>query len=258
MTKNHFVGSSCRRTLEGGVDYLRRREVAHSRYSAEILLAACLSLPRSQLYLSDSRSLSREDDDEFHRLLSLRGARFPLAYLTGTAGFYNLELRSDRRALIPRPETELLVEECLDRLKAGGSGPRRVLDLGCGGGAIALALAAETSAEIFASDLSAPALALARENALRLDLARRVIFRQGDFFQPWRNFPPGGFNLIVSNPPYISGSEIDRLPEEVRLHEPLLALSRERDGLTAIRRLIDESPLYLRPGGFLVFEIGAG
>lgn len=252
------AGSSCRKILEVGINYLRRRGVTHARYSAEVLLASCLALARAQLYLSSSRSLSPEEEECFFRLLSRRSGRTPLAYLTGTAGFYNLELRADRRALIPRPETELLVEECLDRIPAVGSGPCRVLDLGCGGGAIALALAAETDAEIFASDLSAPALDLARENAFCLDLTGRVRFLQGDFFQPWRDSPPGGFDLIVSNPPYVSGSEIDRLPDEVRLHEPLLALSGGRDGLTVIRRLIEESPLYLRPDGFLVFEIGAG
>jgi release factor glutamine methyltransferase len=247
-----------RRVLEDGIDLLRRSGVSLPRYSAEVLLSAALSLSRARIYLPDPDPLSPGEKDEFYRLLSLRSDRFPLSYLTGTAGFYSLEFRSDRRALIPRPETEVLVEESLSLLEAFSSVPARILDLGCGGGAIALALAAETGSNIFASDISRPALDLARENARRLGLAGRVTFRRGDLFSPWRDATSRGFDLIVSNPPYISDPELDLLPDEVRLHEPETALRGGADGLDIIRRLIAESPEYLKPGGFLVFEIGAG
>jgi release factor glutamine methyltransferase len=253
---------------------LRTQSVDTPRLDAEVLLAHCLGINRAQLYARLSAQASPTDQVAFSQLIKRRARREPLAYITGVREFWSLEFCVTPAVLIPRPETELVVETVL-RLLAQATGHRpqatgclpalrpphsafRILDLGTGSGCIAIALAKEwPEAELWAIDISTAALAVAQENASKHGVAERLHFLQGDVFAPLsKNTVP--FDLIVSNPPYIARLDLAALQPEVRDWEPHTALSGGEDGLDFYRRLIEESPSYLRSGGGLVMELGAG
>lgn len=235
--------------------YLGDRGIAEARLDAELLLADSLGVKRLDLYLQHDRPLAAEELAEFKARLLRRARREPLQYIAGTAAFRNLNLRVDRRVLIPRPETEVLVEEVL-RWCRGRSG-LSALDVGTGSGAIAICLATEGDAfsHVVGTDLSADALEVARMNAEAAAPDRGVELRQGAVYAPVAG---ERFDVIVSNPPYVAEAERDDLQPEVVRWEPELALFSGADGLTVIRELVDGAPLHLRPGGLLAMEIGAG
>ena len=242
--------------LRRGESFLREKGRERPRAGAEELLAWTLKIPRWRLFLDHSRALLPGEKSAYDSLLSLRADGAPPAYLLGEVGFHEIDLAVAPGVFIPRPETELLVEEARTRIARFSLS--RLLDLGCGSGAIALALARVLPGlSVFASDLSPEALRLARRNAETLGLSGRIEFREGDLFSPWRETGRSFFDVIACNPPYIRREEIPGLPGEVSLHEPLLALDGGEDGLAVIERLTRESPAYLRPGGWLIFEIGA-
>jgi release factor glutamine methyltransferase len=199
-------------------EHLARHGVESPRFEAELLLAKALGLSRLDLYLQHDRPLTAADRDAIRGLVRRRAGREPLAYVLGEWGFRRLTLRTDGRALVPRPETEVVVERCLE-LIAPLAEPR-VLDVGTGTGAIALAIADEhPGARVTALDASADALALARENAAASGL--RIELVEGDAFA---GLPPGPFDLVVSNPPYVDADELASLEPEVRDFEPRAAL----------------------------------
>jgi release factor glutamine methyltransferase len=203
--------------LRGATDYLASRGVPSPRVDAELLLAHALGFSRIDLYTQHDRPLTESERAEARELVRRRGAREPLAYVLGEWGFRRLVLKTDERALVPRPETEVVVERCL-ALIAGASEPR-VLDIGTGTGAIALAIAQEhPGARVTGTDQSQRAVALAAENASALELP--VDFRHGDLLAG----ATGPFDLVVSNPPYVRADEIDALEPEVREWEPRDAL----------------------------------
>jgi release factor glutamine methyltransferase len=227
--------------------------VLGTRLDAELLLAHVLDVPRASVIARDERELTPEELGDFERLLARRLEGEPLAYLTGTREFWSLELEVTPAVLVPRPETELLVEWVLSLPRKRES---RVFDLGTGSGAIALAVASELpEASVVAGDLSAAALAVARGNAGRLRL-RNVEFVQGEYFQALDSRLRGndGFDVIVSNPPYVA--EGDPHLAELRF-EPALALTSGRDGLDALRAIAAGAPAFLQPGGWLLVEHGA-
>jgi release factor glutamine methyltransferase len=228
--------------------YLASHGVPSARLDAEVLLGHVLGLSRLELYRDAGRPVTREQDARYRALARSRACeRVPVAYLTGEREFWSHAFRVTRDVLIPRPETELLVQV------AAGLAPRRVAEVGVGSGAVAGALARELpEARIVGIDVSAPALAVAAANLERLRVADRVGLVQGDGTAPLS----GPFDLIVSNPPYVPSGEIAGLAPELR-HEPRLALDGGPDGLDFVRRLAREAP-DLAPGGDLVLEIGAG
>jgi release factor glutamine methyltransferase len=243
--------------IQKSTAFLTGKGVESPRLQSESILAHVLQLPRMQLYLNFQRELSEPEISSCRELVRRRGRREPLQHVLGSTSFCGLEIRVNRHALIPRPETEQLValaESFLDRLDA--SAPT-VLDLGTGTGCIAIALAAQVpSAVIVASDLSAEALNLARANAAAAGLQNRIPFLQGDGFQ---SLPTGTcFDLIVSNPPYIPSGEIGSLQPEVRDHDPRLALDGGPDGLAFYRMLASMAPGRLTPAGGLMVEFGDG
>ena len=218
------------------------------RVDAELLVAHVLGLARSQLVLESSRKLSREEKKGLDRLVTRREAREPLAYVLGEWGFRHLLLGVDRRVLVPRPETEIVVDRCLARL-AGRDEPC-VLDVGTGSGAIALALADEhPGARVTAIDASTGALEVAGANAARAGLALEL--REWDLFY---GLPDGPWDLVVSNPPYVLPEEIDGLEPEVRDWEPQEALVGTGATEAVVRGAVD----VLREGGALVLEVAAG
>jgi release factor glutamine methyltransferase len=203
--------------LAGATDYLANRGVESARLDAERLLARALGLSRIELYTQHDRPLTEAERDAARRLVQRRGAREPLAYVLGDWDFRRLTLRTDARALVPRPETEIVVERCLELIR-DQAGPR-VLDVGTGSGAIALSIAHEhPGARVVATDTSEPALELAQENAAAHGL--EVTFVRADVLDG----VDGPFDLIVSNPPYVEPAEIEALEPEVRDWEPRSAL----------------------------------
>ena len=228
-----------------------RHGLASARLDAELLAAHAFGMSRIELYAHFDRPLAAAELATYRDLVSRRLAGEPVAYLLGHKEFWSLDLLVDPRVLIPRPDSETLVEEALDRLAGSGAG-LRIADVGTGSGALALALAKERpEAQVFATDISPDALAVARANAERLRLA--VSFLQGDLNQPLG----GRFDLIVANLPYIPSADIDGLAADV-LREPRLALDGGADGLALVRRLVAGAPDLLQPGGCLALEVGAG
>jgi release factor glutamine methyltransferase len=228
------------------------RDLATPRLDAELLVAHALGLPRVQLYVQFDRPLLPDELAAIRALIKRRQAGESVAYLVGKKEFWGLEFAVDARVLVPRPDTETLIEVARERL-AGVEVPR-VADVGTGSGAIALTLAKLfPSAAVFAVDISPGALEVARGNAERLGLA--VTFVEGDLGAPLAAHAP--FSLLVANLPYIPSCELAALPAEVRV-EPTLALDGGPDGLALVRRLVAEAPGLLGPGGVLALEIGAG
>lgn len=222
-----------------------------ARLEAELLLAHALGKPRVWLYAHAGDAVDEAAQAAFAALLTRRLAGEPIAYLTGRRGFWSLELEVTPATLIPRPETELLVELALARLPAEARA--RVADLGTGSGAVALAIARERpQAWVFATDASAAALAVARRNAGRLGLVH-VAFAQGDWCRALGD--AHDFDLIVSNPPYIAVGD-PHLGEGDLRFEPATALASGADGLDAIRNIVRDARAHLRPGGWLLFEHG--
>lgn len=229
--------------------------IEEARLDAELLLAHSLGLTRSVLLAHPERPLSRADLEALSALLHRRTAREPLPYLTGQREFFGLNFAVDPRVLIPRPETELLVERAL-ALASDRTSPSPLLlaDIGTGSGCIAVALAAHLPrATIYASDVSADALAVAQGNAARHGVASRIRFYQGDLLSAL----PEPVQIIVANLPYISEREWPTLPPEVRW-EPRVALDGGPDGLDLVRRLLAQAPSYLAADGALLLEIGTG
>jgi len=233
-------------------EFLAAREVESPRLNAELLVGHVLGLPRMQLYLQFERPLTEPELAKLRPLVKRRGAREPLQYLLGETEFFHVKLRVDRRALIPRPETELLCELITQQLPAP---PATILDLGTGGGAIALALAAfYPAAVVTALDASADALALAQENAAALGVAARVRFLRSDWFAALES--DARFELIAANPPYLSDAELAAAAPEVRAHEPRTALAAREGGVAELRRILAAAPEFLAPGGLLALETG--
>jgi release factor glutamine methyltransferase len=247
-----------RRLLEWTSGFFARKEVDSPRLAAELLLAHVLGCPRLKLYTDYERSLSDKDLTSFRALVQRAGEHEPIAYLTGRAHFFNLEFEVTPAVLIPRPDTETLVENVLQlsRNTAGFESPR-VLDLCTGSGCIAAAIAHHLkSATVIATDVSEAAVAVARRNIERLGLADRVTVEQGDLFEPVARLPdPLPFDLIVANPPYIPTGDIEKLDRNVRDFEPVAALDGGIDGLVLHRRILEGAVDRLVPGGRIYLEI---
>ncbi|GBE57192.1 release factor glutamine methyltransferase [bacterium BMS3Abin01] len=243
--------------LKKSADYLKSRGSTSPRLDAELLLAEALGMRRIDLYINYDRPLNEAEVGRYRELVRARGRGEPVAYILGRAYFRDLTLRVDRNVLIPRPETEHLVEAALGRLAdRDWPAPPRVLDVGTGSGAIAIAVAAGyPDTVITAVDRSAAALELARENAHAAGVACRIDFIESDMFAVLD--PLATFDVILCNPPYIADDEWDGLPRDVREYEPEAALRGGADGLDFYRLLAREAPPFLRPGGRLMVEIGS-
>jgi release factor glutamine methyltransferase len=227
---------------------LGERGVPSPRVDAEILVAEVLGSTRSGLYTAD-RELTNEESDRLESLAERRRAREPLAYILGEWGFRGLTVRVDRRALIPRPETEVLVERALERLSPAAE--PHVLDVGVGSGAIALAIAEEhPGSSVLAIDSSSDALVLAAENLAASWVNGRVQLRQGDLLAG----VSGPFDAVVSNPPYVTPEEYEGLQPEIRLYEPKDAVV----GVGLAQKIADGARSILAPGGWLLLECGDG
>jgi release factor glutamine methyltransferase len=243
--------------LQTTTRYFDERQTGSSRLAAERLLAHVLACKRVDLYLKAERVLTTEELGQYRQLVKAYAAGEPMQYLVGETEFMGFSLRSDRRALIPRPETEILVEAVAKRLAAQAH-PLRLLELGAGCGAIAVALARMLpQAEVWTLELEAGAAALARENSRRHGVEDRVRVLVMDGFGAVVPELEATFDGVVSNPPYVRTPDLAGLPARVRDHEPWAALDGGEDGLRFYRLLCSEGLRFLAPGGTLGVEIGA-
>ena len=239
--------------LQSTTGYFQKRNIDSPRLNAEHLLAHVLGRKRIDLYLEFERRLPESELRPLRELVKRRGSGEPLQHLLGTVEFCGRTFRCDKRALVPRPETEQLIELLITHFKSEIA-DSRMIDVGTGSGIIALTLAAEfPKAEIVGADISEDALMLARENAERLGLADRVHFLQSNLLESVQTH----FNLIVANLPYVSTEDRHNLSREV-LHDPEVALFAGARGDELVRQLIGQASSWLRPGGMLAMEIGIG
>ncbi|HSA59255.1 MAG TPA: peptide chain release factor N(5)-glutamine methyltransferase [bacterium] len=236
--------------------HFEKKGIPNPRLDAELLLAYVLKCQRVDLYTGFEKTVSEKHLAEFKALIERRATREPLQYITGETEFWGLKIKVTPEVLIPRPETELLVEEALKNAPPAGD----VLDIGTGSGCIAIALAKNLpGAKIVATDISKEALSVAKENAQAHGVADRIEFVTSDI-APWLFFETRErkFDLIVSNPPYIDSSELDFLQPEVSRHEPRSALDGGQGGLETIKKILQEAPDFLKIKGRLLMEVGEG
>jgi release factor glutamine methyltransferase len=219
---------------------------------AQVLLGHVLGAERAWLFAHYDQKLDPTQIEQFEAMVARRVAAEPVAYLIGHREFYGLDLTVDARVLIPRPETELLVDAVLDYMEARGCPPLRMADIGTGSGAIALAVATSCpSVQVYAVDISPDALAVARANVDRLDEKHQISLLQGDLLEGL----PEAVDIIAANLPYIASPVYTTLAADVRDYEPRLALESGPEGLDAIRRLLEQAPSHVRAGGVLFLEI---
>lgn len=245
--------------LREASEVLRESGLDEPRREAVSLLSHALSRDRAFLVTHSDRLLMAEQLRSYLSSVERRAAGEPLQYITGSQEFYGLDFEVNESVLIPRPETELLVETALEILK--GADAPLVCDVGTGSGCIAVSLLHERrDARAIALDVSSAALEVAARNAARNGVAERIDFLVSDCFDALApvEYDAARFDLIASNPPYIAEDDLESLQREVREHEPRLALTPGGDGLKVIRRLVSESPRHLKPGGHLLIEIGFG
>lgn len=245
--------------IKRSTEFLTRKGVESPRLQVELLLAHVLKLPRLQLYLNFERKLDERDLESVREMVKRRGAREPLQHITGSTSFCGIEITVNREVLVPRPETELLAErgwKFLQNVVTGAEGPK-VLDFGTGSGCIAIALATHAPrSRIWAVDASEPALAVARANAVRHGAESKIQFIHASDLRELD--PLLQFDLIISNPPYITASEIEGLDPEVRDFDPRLALDGGPDGLKFYSLLASEARERLTACGSMMLEFGDG
>lgn len=229
------------------------------RLDAEVILSHLMDCKRIDLYVNPDKPVEKTTVASYKRAIQKRAQRVPLQYITNHAEFMSLDFYVDERVLIPRPETELLVEAVIKRSQIPSQENEIiVVDIGVGSGNIAIALAKKIgNVRIFAVDISPDALAVARINAQRHDVLDKITFLCGDIFKPLEGYGiESKVSFIVSNPPYISSDEFDTLQKEARDYEPYAALISGQDGLQMFKRIVSQVNTWLKPGGFIIFEVG--
>ncbi len=242
-------------SIKLSTDYLEKKGVESPRINAELLLAHILNCKRLDLYLTFDRPLSEDEVKTYRDFLRRRGEFEPLQYIIGSVEFYGLPFNVNSSVLIPRPETEILVEEIINQYS--GINSLNVLDIGTGSGNIAISLAVNIPDSIItATDISREALVLAEANSILNKTEKQIRFIQNDILK--EELPPASFDIIVSNPPYVSVREYEKLKPELKLYEPRLALTDDSDGLIYYRIIISKARKHLKSGGKLFFELGEG
>lgn len=242
--------------LNLSTEYLNKKGIESARLNAELMLAQILNCKRLELYLMFDRPLDESELQQYRNYLSRRGNREPLQYILGEVEFYNIKLKVNNNVLIPRPETELLVEKIINDYSSKNE--LRFLDIGVGSGNISIALLKNIpQTHATAIDISEEALALAKENSVINDVQHRMELRKFDILNDDIK-SLGRFDLIISNPPYVSADDFEKLEPELKVYEPKIALTDFYNGLTFYRKIVDLSDLLLNNEGRIYFELGKG
>ncbi|MHC4443847.1 MAG: peptide chain release factor N(5)-glutamine methyltransferase [Planctomycetota bacterium] len=247
------------RLLEWTTEWFKQKNVEGGRLAVELLLARAMNCPKIELYTCYDHEPTEDQRADFRQLVQQAVEHTPIAYLLGSREFYSLDFVVSPEVLIPRPETEAVVQPVIEYCRQAPDRHWQVLDVGTGSGCIAVAIAYYAkNTSVVADDISADALTVAAQNVQRHQVTERVrLIRADGAVLPQEVIPQGGFDLIVSNPPYISKDQWPDLPPNVRDHEPRIALVLDDgDGLVMYRRLASQAPLVLKPGGRLLVEIG--
>jgi release factor glutamine methyltransferase len=243
----HDILNESTKTLEAA-------DIPSARLDAEVLLSFCLRCDRLEFYKNPDMPISETKLSAFRNFIARRLQWEPVAYITGRKEFWSISLEVNNSVLIPRPDTEIIVEETVNICRKIDSSEIKILDIGTGSGAIAIVSALEiTSAKVVATDISSAALNLAQKNAAALGLKDKIDFRQGDLFEP----VDGIFDIIICNPPYISVQDYEKLPAGVKNYEPQEALLAGKSGLEFYEKLIYQAAGFLQKNGWLLMEIGA-
>lgn len=251
-----MAGINIKEILERTVKHFEEYDIPNPRLDAEVLLADLLEMERIRLYVNFDQPLTSDEIDEYRRRVVLRSKRVPVQYIVGNQEFMSIDFKVDKNVLIPRPETEHLVETVIEFIEENNIENPLIADVGTGSGAIAVSLAYHVpSVRVLGVDISPEALKVAKENAERYNLRDRVKFLKGSYLEPIKEkgFSP---NIIVSNPPYFKKEDFDGLQPEVE-YEPRLALDGGNSGYEAYQQIISQSEI-LVPGGLLAFEVGEG
>ena len=247
--------------IKWGTGYLAEKGFDEARLTVELLLGETLGVKRFDLYVKHDQPLKKSELDKFKVLLKRRLSHEPVQYILGKTNFYSIEIKVDKRALIPRPETEILAEAVIEHCRTFLSQKDvvRVLDVGTGSGCLAIAVAKFVkNSSVVAIDKSAAAIELAKENARGTGTEEKITFVQSDFLKLESNVFETGFDVIISNPPYIPENELASLARDIRDFEPVDALSDGRDGMTFFRRISEAAPRLLRDGGWVFVETADG
>jgi len=242
-------------------DIFKNGGIINSEREAEILLSYFLEMNRSEIYLNSNRILKDIEKKQLEGKIQKRINKIPLQYITKHQEFMGMDFLVEKGVLIPRPETEILVEEAIKKIQNYKySNNIKVVDLGTGAGVIAISIANFiNNITVYATDISKKSLQIALKNAQKHDCKDKIIFLQGDLFEPFKNkIEELSLEAIISNPPYIDSCDFESLPPEVRDNEPRIALFGGIDGLDYYRKIIRKSPQYLKKKGFLALEVGAG
>ena len=246
-----------KQAIDAAYQLFIENDVPSPRLNAELLMMFVLGRERAYLYAHPERELSPEEQSQYDDVIRERARGCPTQYITGHQEFWGLDLLVSPAVLIPRPETEHVIETVLQLVNGyhfDGTGRLRLLDVGTGSGCIALALASELPhAEIHACDISEEALEIARINAARLGLGRKVLFRKSDLLTVYDGEQ---FDFVISNPPYVGEADADKVQKQVREFEPRIAVFSGQEGLDIYRKLVPQAREHLRKGGWFVAEIG--
>lgn len=258
MDSPHKISVTLKSVLKEAIDMLSLNGIEQARLEAELLLAHVLDMRKEDLIIRPDQELADSQEDNFLHLVERRCRKEPLAYIVGFREFWSLEFKVNSKVLIPRPETEGMIEHLLNLAgeDAGGQ-PTRILDIGTGSGILAIVAALEfPKAQVTAVDNSGDALEVAQENALRHQVADRIEFLRMDLMRDWSLPQKDLYDYILSNPPYIASDELEQLMPDVRDYEPRAALDGGPDGLACYRKIIAHAFLCLKPGSHLIFEVG--
>ena len=241
--------------LTWSTSYFESNKIDSPRATSEILLSHILDLDRIDLYVQFDRPMSKDELSSFKKLVKRRLKNEPVAYITGKKGFWSHEFHVTEDTLIPRPDTECIVEEVINDLNKREVNKPKVLELGTGTGAIIISIQGECSGEFFASDISINALEIAKKNAG--EFSADISFYEGCWFEPFdKDIFRNSFDIIISNPPYIPSEDITNLAPEINKFEPISALDGGPDGLDDLKAIIDDAPGFLKKGGTLYLEMG--
>ena len=242
------------------INILKNSNIESPNINAEILLAHVLSCDRIELHTNPDKIINNGDIIKYKNLINKRASRVPLQYITGHVEFMSLDFVVDEHTLIPRQETEILVETVLNKMKNRVPSDKTItiVDIGTGCGNIAISLAANLqNAQVYASDISRETLAVAGTNVRRNRVTNRVHLLHGNLFESFDgHLSKGNIDFVVSNPPYVSEADLNKLEPEIKDHEPFKALVGGKDGLCFYKRIIREAPEWLKPEGFLILEVG--